>query len=672
MRLRLYVIFTLFFVFQGFGQATDLIISEYVEGSSNNKYIEIYNGTTASINLANYELRLYANGAAAPSNTQVLSGTLAVGATMVYRNSAATIYAGTSTISAVCNFNGNDAVALFKISTSSFVDIMGNIGCDPGASWTSTNTTLDRTLIRNANVCSGVTSDPADSPCIFPTLASEWTQLGIDNVSNLGSHTMNCIACVPGLAPTSVSTNPNTNPFCTSAGITFSAGNGTNHLVVVSTAPVTATPTNGTGYTANTTFGSGTALAANQFVVFNGTGTNFTVTGLTFNTTYHVAIFEFNRTSVNCDESYNLTPLTFSFTTLNNCSTPQIRSILADACSSVEGLDELVLIENGANPLSINDIRLNFPSGGSYCNTTCGTNTLGNNPSYVSQLNATAGCTLFAYADPIPAGATIIVFTGQTPSYVFDYSTQCPSTEVFYVIFCNNTSTTGRFANSGTGTRTLNANFAGTSESVTYEPSLLGSDGSFIDFDDAGNPTYRTEANCIYPLGVELVNWNAAWNEKSVLLTWTTLIENNSGKFHILRSENGSDFVEIGSVFAQGISHQTTHYAFEDQEPSKSIAYYKLVQVDRDGQTQESKLVSVNPNWNEVVARYENGYIQLSEVLLPGESYQLFNSNGQIIQAAEMTETKSTIATDLKQGLYFLTLTRKSQVLQTVKCLVTH
>ena len=36
------------------GQATDLIISEYVEGSSNNKYIELYNGTAAAINLADY------------------------------------------------------------------------------------------------------------------------------------------------------------------------------------------------------------------------------------------------------------------------------------------------------------------------------------------------------------------------------------------------------------------------------------------------------------------------------------------------------------------------------------------------------------------------------------------------------------------------------------------
>ena len=75
----------------GFSQATDLIISEYVEGSSNNKYIELYNGTGATVNLANYRLQLFANGAATPTNNVLLSGTLANGTTIVYKNSAATI-----------------------------------------------------------------------------------------------------------------------------------------------------------------------------------------------------------------------------------------------------------------------------------------------------------------------------------------------------------------------------------------------------------------------------------------------------------------------------------------------------------------------------------------------------------------------------------------------------
>ena len=95
--------------------ATDLIISEYVEGSANNKYLELYNGTTASIDLSNYKLKLYANGSSTVTQDITLSGTIPVNGTAVFKNSAATIYTGTATNCSATNFNGNDAVALVKI-----------------------------------------------------------------------------------------------------------------------------------------------------------------------------------------------------------------------------------------------------------------------------------------------------------------------------------------------------------------------------------------------------------------------------------------------------------------------------------------------------------------------------------------------------------------------------
>jgi hypothetical protein len=166
---------------------TDLFISEYVEGSSNNKYIEIYNGTGASVNLSNYKLRLFANGNSSPTNDITLSGTLADGAVIVYQNSGSTIYAGSTTDNAACNFNGDDAVALYKTTTSSYVDIFGRIGEDPGTAWTAAGgySTLDKTLVRKSSIISGVSSNPSSG---FPTLATEWDLYSQDDVSHLGSH----------------------------------------------------------------------------------------------------------------------------------------------------------------------------------------------------------------------------------------------------------------------------------------------------------------------------------------------------------------------------------------------------------------------------------------------------------------------------------------------------
>ncbi|HNU57737.1 MAG TPA: lamin tail domain-containing protein, partial [Flavobacteriales bacterium] len=180
-------------------QATDLIISEYVEGSGNNKYIELYNGTSSNINLGLYQLRLYTNGSTtATVGTPAMTGTLAPGATIVYRNTSATIYTGAATINSAVNFNGDDAIGLYRISGTVLVDLVGNIGCDPGTAWASgSHSTADRTLVRKFNICSGITVDPAHTGntvagCPFPTLESEWDVNGVDVVSNLGSHYMDC------------------------------------------------------------------------------------------------------------------------------------------------------------------------------------------------------------------------------------------------------------------------------------------------------------------------------------------------------------------------------------------------------------------------------------------------------------------------------------------------
>ncbi|MFO7660105.1 MAG: endonuclease [Candidatus Cloacimonadaceae bacterium] len=180
--------------------ASDLLISEYVEGSSYNKYIEIYNGTDTDVDLSDYRLQLYSNGASTPTQNIQLTGTLDNGACIVYKNSGAvlTLPDGvTATDNSAVNFNGNDAVALYKISTGSFVDIFGRIGENPGDQWgTSPLWTINTTLVRKSSVTSGVTTNPSSG---FPTLATEWDYYIQDTASYLGSHSIsNTLAYVPG------------------------------------------------------------------------------------------------------------------------------------------------------------------------------------------------------------------------------------------------------------------------------------------------------------------------------------------------------------------------------------------------------------------------------------------------------------------------------------------
>jgi endonuclease I len=271
--------------------AADLLISEYIEGSSSNKYIEISNNTGATVDLSDYKLQLFSNGALIASSTVTLTGMLADNSVIDYKNTSAIAYGGIAITNSAVNFNGDDAVALFKISTGSYVDIFGRIGEDPGTAWSSGSfTTLDRTLVRNASVISGVTINPASG---FPTLASEWTQFATDDVTHLGSHSITCPSCTsPLIQAGNIAFSAVSQ---TSFSINWTKGDGANRLVVMSQgSPVAEIPANGTTYVADPVFGLGDELGADEYVVYNNSGSSVTISNLVAGQTYYVSVFEYN------------------------------------------------------------------------------------------------------------------------------------------------------------------------------------------------------------------------------------------------------------------------------------------------------------------------------------------------------------------------------------------
>ncbi|MGS3141574.1 ExeM/NucH family extracellular endonuclease [Aeromonas sanarellii] len=142
------------------GQAqAQLLISEYLEGSSNNKAVELSNVGSSVIDLSQYRLALYANGkplTEAPTNSLALQGTLAPGASLVLANPSASseILAKANQTSGNLVFNGDDALVLYR--GSELVDSFGQVGVDPGTAWVSGGvSTLDMTLRRKATVTTG-------------------------------------------------------------------------------------------------------------------------------------------------------------------------------------------------------------------------------------------------------------------------------------------------------------------------------------------------------------------------------------------------------------------------------------------------------------------------------------------------------------------------------------
>jgi hypothetical protein len=155
-------------------EGATLIISQYVEGSSYNKYIELYNATSETINLSEYTLELYSNGATSASQSITLSGTLDPGAVIVLGQTA-TLYNPDLLNSTVINFNGDDDLVLKHNGV--IIDSFGQIGVREEIA-------KDVTLIRKSGITSGDTN-PYDAYDL-----NEWDSYPIDSIEGLGSHTV--------------------------------------------------------------------------------------------------------------------------------------------------------------------------------------------------------------------------------------------------------------------------------------------------------------------------------------------------------------------------------------------------------------------------------------------------------------------------------------------------
>jgi predicted extracellular nuclease len=170
---------------------SDLFFSEYVEGSSQNKALEVYNGTGAPIDLAagGYLVQVYFNGSASAGTTVTLTGAVADGDVYVLAQASASaaVLAQADQTSGASFFNGNDAVVLRKGGAGGPVlDVIGQVGFDPGTEWGSGLTgTADNTLRRLPGVSAGDTN-PSDA---FDP-AAQWAGFAVDTFDGLGTHSV--------------------------------------------------------------------------------------------------------------------------------------------------------------------------------------------------------------------------------------------------------------------------------------------------------------------------------------------------------------------------------------------------------------------------------------------------------------------------------------------------
>jgi hypothetical protein len=108
------------------------------------------------------------------------------------------------------------------------------------------------------------------------------------------------------------------------------------------------------------------------------------------------------------------------------------------------------------------------------------------------------------------------------------------------------------------------------------------------------------------PVPITLLNFDAVAKGTNVLATWVTATEINNDYFVVERSTDGINFEQVGTRKGAGNSSNTLYYSMTDLEPFAGVSYYRLRQVDFDGQQSESQLVAVNFLDNNVLTVYPN------------------------------------------------------------------
>ncbi|WP_148103394.1 hypothetical protein [Hymenobacter rigui] len=445
--------------------------------------------------------------------------------------------------------------------------------------------------------------------------------------------------------PTQGSTLTATTVSPTSVTLTISGGDGAKQLLLATPGPaLTFQPTDGTTYVGNSAFGQGDQPTPGTYVVLAGSAGSLTITGLTADTEYTFAVFDYNDDNTSGAENYLLTPhgeLTLSTPPLpagllmaENFDYPA-GDRLTDhgwTAHSAPGTSAILLSAPGLAYNGYDAAGFNRPAA---VNAAAALTASGEDVSRTFPAQA-AGTAVYA-------SALVNVSSASTADYFLHLSTD-PVVSTFRARLFVRSASGGKiqFGVSGSGTTTqydptlyeLNTTYllvmrytfgpsgaetklyvnpgqsepatsgATSTESATSAPGSIGAvalrQGSntsplLLDGLRVAN-SYSAARAFSAPLPVTLTAFTAARQPTGgVQLQWATAQELNARLFRVQRSFDGRTFTSISSQAAAGTTTQARRYQALDAAAPATALYYRLAQEDTDGTLHYSSIVSVGP-----------------------------------------------------------------------------
>jgi hypothetical protein len=169
------------------------------------------------------------------------------------------------------------------------------------------------------------------------------------------------------------------------------------------------------------------------------------------------------------------------------------------------------------------------------------------------------------------------------------------------------------------------------------------------------------------PLPIELVDFRGKYINNQSVLSWVTASEKDNDYFILERSEDAREFTQIGKIDGAGNSNAFLNYQFIDIKPINKVAYYRLKQVDFDGQFSNSNVIALK-DVKSLGNQFLNLYPQPAStdvfveqgLFVNGETFsvEIFNNLGALVQKDLHTSDESgklvVHLKNLEQGMYML------------------
>ena len=164
------------------------------------------------------------------------------------------------------------------------------------------------------------------------------------------------------------------------------------------------------------------------------------------------------------------------------------------------------------------------------------------------------------------------------------------------------------------------------------------------------------------PLPLRMVDFSISSEKAQVVLSWQTENEVNTAHFDVERSVDGTNYESIGQVFSLHNS-MGGNYNFTDQFPKTGISYYRLKQVDADGEYTYSKVLTVKRTTSGIITLLPNpatGYIRILSTSTERLQVKIYSSDGRLMITGMYTPGEQISISKLTPGMYMAIINDKT------------